>query len=355
MAYFNLSGQSRVINVREALEQYLLSEVPKPITISSDISDVFYPLRYLPVVLKDRTTSDGIVMVKGTIAGIVGQIESNSSASFRFPINSGISQTGINILPVATDMLTGGTVGIDASNNYWGYPDDHIGVIVPANGGSNATYTYTTLDEEIGVFKYDGSYAKTDDTITIPANRPIGVTMTTIMQDARGKYLNYYNPANRAYGLQTTGYLNVPFVNWGKIVMDGLATGNFQDHDAYDAVVKIFPFCYANTATLYNGMWATSDLYGRFIVSSSDNMTIQTVGKFVAADFRLPKTLSQYIDSAPGSHIKGTNTGGLDKTLFAFISLILEEITGTAPTIGDVVNAVTSGYVGEARILLMLS
>lgn len=357
MTYFNFGGQSRVINVREALDMYLKSDVPKPITISSDLSDVFYPLKYLPVVALDKSTNDGIVMVKGTIASLVGQIEINDTPSYRFPINSGVTGTGINVLPIAQDVVNGGTVGISAKNGYWGYADDHIAVIVPANGGSDATYNYTSYDVEVGTYKYDGTLATASDTIVIPANRPIGVTMTTIFQDARGKYINYYNPANKAYGLQTTGYLSVPFVNVPKMIADGIISATtFNSTAAYNAVKTLFPFCYINSnTTLYNGMWVESDSYGRFVISSDTAPSIQTVGKFVAADFRMPKNLSEYVDSAPGSHIKGTNTGGLDKTLFAFITLILTAINGTEPTISDVVNAVTNGYIGEARILLMLS
>lgn len=356
--YIDLSKLQGRINIAAALEQYLQSNVPKDIRVSEHLSEVFYPLPSLPVVAQDVTTKDGIVMVKGTLVGLVGQIEANSSPSFRFaiPSDSGGTDTGIGVIPIAEDYVNGGTLTVSAFNSHWGYADDHIAVIVPANGGNAVSYSYTTYDVTLGTYLYTGTLATTRDTITIPANKPIGVTMTHIMQDARGRKLNYYNRDNRPFGLYTDGYLDITFINWPKFATALSDTGTFSASAGYDAIKSLFPFCYVDDSgtSVSNGMWVNSDTYGRFVVDTGSTFGIQTVGKFIAADFKMPKQLDAYIDNHLGSTLRGTMTGGIEENVFVIASLIGTAMTGSTPTISTVVNWVKTGCIGRARILLML-
>lgn len=378
---FNFKQISTRVNIRRALDKYLSSDVPRPTIISDDLNEVFFPLKFLPVVALDKSTDDGLVMVKGTILSMIGQIEvNNSSTTYRFPIGTDTGttyDTGIANIPISENMYTGNTNTISTSNSYWGYPDDHIGVVVPANGGSNVTYSYTTYDEDLGTYKPDGSEVSdaTSDDITIAANRPLGIAMTHIMQDSRGKYLNYYNPTNKAFAVHTKGYARVPFINWPKIVDDGASgilegstSDDFVDYttsagtSAYDAIKSLYAFAYINdyqmgANTISNGTWVISDTYGRFSVDiDATTFTNQTVGKFIALDSRLPKDLMEYVDGPIQSGLTGTNTGGIEKTLFLVASTVMRALNdGTAPTIAEVVDAVQAGYFGEATILIMLS
>lgn len=366
MYYLNFNGLTSKIDVRAALDKYLDDDIAKPVVIAKDISDIFYPLKYLPGVIITKSHDNGIVMVKGTISSMIGQIEVNGgdSGNFRFPLVSDSGETyGKGKLPLGDDMLNGGVNNVGALNTYLGYPDDHIGVIVPCNGGTNTDYTYTAYDETLGTYKYDGDQASTGDTITILANKPIGITSTHVLQDSRGKYLNNVAPGNKAIVLHTRGYLSIPFVNWTKMASDNSITDNFNATTAYDAVKKLFPFAYINDYNgdePVNGVLLRSDAYGRFVMQDTTGtysaaVSDQTVGRLVGVDFNYPKNFYNYADTPINSKVGGTDTLGVPKQLFVFAVLILTKILGTAPTRAQVLDAIQSAHLGYARIMLTLS
>ena len=357
MRYFDFQNLSSKINIRRATSRYLRSDVPEDIVISGGMTmaEVFWPSKYLPIVFKDQSTEDGIVAVKGTIMALVGQMGYFNSESIYHPIPVDTGTTGISTIPLGVDYAAASSVNtISSTNSYWAYPADHLGTMVIANGGSASTHTYTSYDEELGTIGIDENAVAAGDTIVLPANRPLGIAMSHIMSDVRGREINYNPPGSRAMSVYRQGYLNMPYVNWAKVVETYTGeSGNFSASDSYALLKSKFPFAYCESDSTYPtvGDYVVSDVNGRFVVDGSiTTSTRQTVGKLVAVDFKQPKDLLEFVDNKIGSGLAGTNTGGTPEVLFLVAGTVLEDVAGATPTISEVVDAVKAGLFGMARI-----
>jgi hypothetical protein len=151
-------------------------------------SQVYIPHRSLKVKFQDRSTDQYVVIPKGRIVSAL-QVK-NSAGS--------VDTGGVD--------FEGNAVSIDQDQSYFGVSRNTAGLIVPANGGTATTYTYTASDVSAGV-----PDAAVDGTYQVAANAPIGVVFKDVFQDIRGQSLNYDTFKN--YGILTQQHLAIPFVD----------------------------------------------------------------------------------------------------------------------------------------------
>jgi len=294
--------------------------------------DSFYAYKYLPIRKLDTDLQDGIVLLKGTI---VSMAPASDEASGYMPSSD-------NLFPVFSDK-NGNIVTTAVDNTYFGYERGIKGALVPANGGSNATYTYRTIDEG-RTFKDKENYASAGDTITIPANKPIGIVYMHVFQDLRGMWLNY---GIQGYvGILLKNEIQIPFVN---LDADFGSMFESETDKGYQAVMDHYVFLRLASGAA-PGDLIVPDLYGKYQISSSSNWTNQTVGRLLTLDIRWPQGGLEYVRTFPESEMPGDQTGGISYELYDFVKRALTAVTGSTPSKSDIIEAIQAGYFGVANI-----
>lgn len=313
-----------------------------------------YPYKYLPVMVIDNATDEGIVLVKGTIVSLV----TNQTSTF-----PGIPASGIPVpqtsgaIPVTGDATTTAVDWITANvdDDFFGYDQSVIGLLVPANGGTQASIPRSSLDGTVGTFA-----VSSDSPLTLGANIPVGVVYQDVYQDIRGFNLNYQ--MHDVYGFACRGFINVPFVNTNQVTNFGSSadtqTATLSTGSRYYKTWRKYAFFYFSGAAGGGaaGQAVTSDLLGKFVpqgTGATTTRTVQTVGLLKACDSRFPKDLVATVQTYTGSKVTGTDTAGLPSMLYHFAKDVLEA-DGTVRTASAVLARVQAGDFGLARISLDL-
>lgn len=335
--------------------------------------------KYLPVQLYDVTTEDYVVIPKGRIVSALSTEDSVPVSGIVYPVSSGSVNIGFEASELGGALLT---AKID--DNYFGY-DSHInGLLVPCNGGVQATGYYTTNDVTAGTVTISGTVAAAGGAIVTPASCPIGVVFHDWYQDIRGRYLNYTMHADGGHVL-TDWFVEVPYV---KVYNAGSYSGVNPQYDNTSATNTTWytinsQYTYLtvnqnNSDVFRNGVLVTSDLIGNYKIQSVTTVTAlpasgsapsaisigsaynnvytnQTVGKILEIDNRWPKDGLEDVQTYPRSGMPGTQTAGMPKFLFDFVYDCIRIGTGTAPTVEGVYDAIRSGAFGVVRIQLQVS
>jgi len=349
MDYIELFGRTRNMPFKPLPDKYAESSFRNMIlyTEGASITMASYPAKFLPVVFKDISTDDPIVITKGTIVGVLGPF---STGGIPVPADNGT-------IPVYTDAVTGDIVSLSLDDSFWGYPDSVCGLLFPATDdtGSDVTYTYTYLDEEFGIYKADKTAAKAGDSFTVSNIRPVGVVISDVYADLRGKYLNYTPTYNNITRVVVNGYIGIPFVNVTDF--DSNFTTPFINGTSgvYFELAPLFSFLYGAKTDLLCGKQVMSDMYGKFkIFDPGTNYSDWKVGRICELDTRFPKSMAQHADSYPESYVTGTDTMGIPSFLYGFASVAMYISNGTEPSRQDVYNAIRSGIFGIAKIYIDL-
>ena len=329
---FNLTGNFPNQPVRRAPSKYDQEQLTGYLEVGdhrASTVDVFYPYKYLPIRRLDVSSQDGIVLLKGTIIAVT-----HASDSLYLPDPS-------EEIPVFQNALTSATVTVPMDDTYFGYERGVKATIVPANGGNAATYTYRTADTT-RTFKNKTSLANAGDTITIPANRPIGVAQFNYFQDMRGFNLNY--DFQKYVALLLKNEISVPYVDTSKV------SGYFDSEtsNGYVACMDNYVFLRIDLTSVAEGTFVRPDLYGKYV--ASDTCDVQTVGRVISLDCRFPHSGLQWVKTYYLSGMTGTETGGIPYHLYQFAFLALQVILGTTPTHDDVTDAIHLGWFGLAHI-----
>lgn len=316
-------------------------------------AEYFAPYKYLPVMEKDITHEDYVIIPKGRILG---------SLSVYDNVAGGITGLGgSGTLYGFNDQVNGGVGSYSQNQSYFGYDDYISNLLVPANGGAEATYYYTTLDEAAGTLTNSGTYAAAGDTLVLPANAPVGVAFHDWFQDIRGKWLNYRMWPDGGHIL-TDWYVEVPYVIEASGVTNSLRSAANDTANKRAATFNVFSQ-YAYMSIAYNdtfkpGIFIQSDAMGNYMPQGAGSLTQsktnQTVGKLIGIDTKFPKSMLNEVQTYPGSRMPGTQTAGLPGFLFEFV-VAAEIAAGNTPTIESALTAVQSGKYGVARIQLLVS
>lgn len=195
-----------------------------------------------------------------------------------------------------------------------------LGVLVPSNGGADATDTYTINDQNAGVRDTNGNLVVAGQTYTRVANEPIGLAYVDMFQDIRGRYLNYQIQPD-ALGILCRRTIELPY-----FTHTDLGTSTFSVAQAA-VQAKVGGLAYGGTATapsvtysthddLQNGNWMMSDANGKFVKWDGVDVK-QVVGQTILVDTNYPKDLLQFVQTYPLSEMPGSETGGFPGLLAA--------------------------------------
>jgi len=370
----NFDPSSRNVPIRARLDKYAESRLRPNITTSPGIfSDRPYPPYVaLPVAFQDVTTTDWVVIPKGTIVSALTNVSADPavgelSGVYRIgdPDLSGIVHLGLGVDGTMREVY------IDST--YWGYEEYIAGLMVPCNGGTASNWPYTT-DDVSQTIAASGSYITAANVVagwTLPlgANYPLGVAYQDVYQDLEGRYLNYELHNRSMFGIVHDHVIEIPYINLNKWGTDKLEGGLLQGktfspadvtvanaNDLYGAMYRKHAFAYfTNETTMQPGMFLKSDSYGKFMTFTDDSSgEAQIVGKIVVTDTRFPKGALEYVDTYPQSRVPGTDTGGLPYILYVFVYDLLVE-SGITPTLNQVLKAVQGGGVGMITINLQVA
>jgi hypothetical protein len=317
-------------------------------------AEYFAPYKYLPVLEKDVTHEDFVVIPKGRILGSVSVYDLDPAGGIKSVPDSGVVYGFDN-------QLTGNVGSYSQDGSYFGYDEYISNLLVPANGGVASELFYTALDVEAGTLKSDGTYAVAGEKVDLPANAPVGVAFHDWFQDIRGKYLNYNMWQDGGHVL-TDWYIEVPYVREADDVAQSIrsvAAQTAADRAAYAGVYSQYAYLtIVDGDNFQPGIFVKSDALGNYMPQDAGSVdtakTNQTVGKLVGIDTRFPKSMLDEVQTYPGSRMPGTQTAGLPSFLFEFV-IATEIAQGEDPTIEDALKLVQSGKYGVARIQLLVS
>ena len=302
---------------------------------------------------KERAQEKPIVLVKGTIVSLL----TDQTVVTDGMVNPAASGTIPGYAEVGTDSLpTGSIVDYSIDDSYFGYDDDVVSLLVPANGGAQSTLSYTALDTSLNPYKSEG-----DSDLTLAANLPAGIVYHDVYLDERGAHLNY--ELQDAVGVACAGMIWLPCVDIDKvnnnIASGGKAFGNAAGianattNAGYNAVYKKVAFAAfdSNSNEGVSGAYLKSDLFGRFVYEGVAAPTSQTVGKVVATDSRYPKEIMDEIRTYPGLQTPNVKTAGIPTDLYVFVKDVMTAVDST-PSATDIRDAIRSGAFGYMRIKL---
>lgn len=344
-------------------------------------AEYFAPYKFLPAQFQDVETQDYAAILKGRVVSALSSENAATLSGIVYPNSSGEIPIGYPAPEYGSDRID---VSIDS---FWGYDEYTCGLLVPCNGGVDFSGYYTAADVAAQTLSVanGGSIAVASGAFNLPANIPIGVAFTDWYQDIRGKYLNYQIHGDGGHVL-TDWYVEVPYI---KVQTDGSMSGvtpqllnaNYANLIKYYDINKKFTYLSVGEArfgdTFRVGSFVQSDLIGNYklqnpISSITVNVsgglltdlgynaynqpkTIQTVGKILAIDNRMPKGSLEDVLTYPRSGMPGSQTAGMIKVLFDFAFECIRIGTGTEPSIADVYAAIRQGWFGLARINLSIS
>jgi len=315
--------------------------------------------RYLPVLQQDVTTKDFIVLPKGRIVAAVSSEDSTPSGAMVTPSGDGSVYTFTSAID---STIT--SVGIDDS--YFGYDEYINGLLVPCNGGTANTASgvwYTANDVTAGTLLPAGTAATAGTAFALPANMPIGVVYHDWFQDIRGQYLNYAMWQDGG-NILCDWFVQVPYVKVNAAGHTPVVTNTTSYVSYLDkySVNKKFTYLAVNNGTdiFRPGVFVYSDQIGNYKIqggasAATQTKNTQTVGRLLGIDNRFPKSGLEDVQTYPGSGMPGTQTAGLPKFLFDFVTAVMSLDSATAPSVETVYDLVRAGYFGVARIQLMVA
>jgi hypothetical protein len=303
---------------------------------------------------KDITTEDYIVIPKGRIVSSVTTEDSQPSGGMIYPSGDGSIHTFRSQVDSSFNTA-------DIDNSYFGYDEYITNLIVPANGGTLSRIYYTANDVAAYTVHISGGYANAGEEFYVPVNYPVGVVYHDWYQDVAGKYLNYRMWPDGGHVL-CDWYVEVPYVKTtaggdsstlGSGVTPVATNADVTSWNANFDVNKKFTYLEVNmdSDTFQPGVWINSDLIGNYNIEGTSDPTIQTVGRLIGIDNRFPKSGIEDVQTYPGSRMPGTQTAGLPSHLFEFV-VACQTLTGTIPTVEEVLGYVRAGFYGVARIML---
>jgi len=309
--------------------------------------------KYLPAQFKDINTEDYVAIPKGRVVSSI-------------PVGSGNVYIGFE---GSYSGAKGSAIAVGKTTHF-GYAPEVTNLLVPANGGIALDGFYSSRDAlgEAETIKSNGVIAREDDSFTLEANAPIGVTFTDIYQDVRGKWINYENQRNM-FAILSEGFMQVPFIDYSAL---GAASGccprptnsdseSFAKWSGVNSWFTYMAFDSKNEDIAF-GAQIVPDLLGNYALQGAASGTTvlttprtpQTIGRLMALDVKFPKNGMEDVLTAPRSGMTGSQTAGIDKNLFDFAWNCLYYGTDAQPTIEEVYNAVRSGAFGIARFQLSI-
>ena len=362
--HFTLTGAVPRMDLKQLSAQWLESNIRGPHALSSEETPAvpYYPFRWLPALQYFDTLSrmrEGICILKGSIVSSLHMLTAQNINA----INGNQAPWSTNQAWALFTPADGGAVQpITLENSINAYGSDVHSLLVPANGGTQADLEMTALDVSMGRLRPDGTAVAAGDTITLPANIPIGLVMDDIYVDYRGQFLNYqpegklltnvYKQMEVVYPYVDVAAFDGNYANAGKEWLTPVTGAKL----AVDPFFRYFYFDAA--ATTANGMKVVSDLAGNpYCPTAPITDPYQIVGALDGLNPKQPHSLNDLHDSMLGSGMTGTDTAGVEAELFWFVwAAILAGGVYTPTNPGNtlnrqlVLNAIRAGQFGWATL-----
>lgn len=198
-----------------------------------------------------------------------------------------------------------------------------LATVVPANGGSANTWTYTINDQNAAVIDTNGNLATAGETVTNVANEPFAVAPYDMFQNIKGRYLNYQIQPD-ALAVVTRRTIELPYFTY-----QDLGNPSTVANAVAAMLPKVYGAAYASTGNassitytsnthdnIQNGNWLMSDPNGKFVKWDGVDYK-QVCGQALLVDTNFPKDLLQYVQTYPMSEVPGSETGGYPALLAA--------------------------------------
>lgn len=315
----------------------------------------FYPVRVAPAASIDKDAEWPIIMPAGSIVSVLDLKDASQYISG--DAEAGILPSGM--INVSISETTGEALKKNINHVY----DKEIpGLITICNGGTQHADPYEDEDGENGIIDIDGNIASTVSAdYTRSANVPMGIAFHRVPADMRMRYLNYDagNEVSVGNTIMIGGEITIPYVIIYSTVQGDRDTVQAAIRNAVDNKHQ-YLWTSVNTtdsevasASVKSSVELKSDIMGKFtkFVRASDNSTDnQYFGKIISLRNRIPYNMDEWIDSFPGSGMKGTDTGGLSSRMFNFVKSIIVasgiKTTGITGTIAQVKSAL-GGFEAE--------
>jgi len=275
----------------------------------------YYPVRCTPSIGVNLDSEVPFIMAAGDIVSIK---EVRSKAAYLAADSEcGILTSGM--VPLSLNVETGAVMSKDID---FVYPRDMSGFIVKANGGVQATDTYSANDVTYGILTGAGAVPTAGSTTYVrTANKPSGIVGSKVISDMKHRYLNY-DTKTSGYSIIPAGIITIPVITVsGSGVTDTVINAVKTAVDVKHQYVLLSGT--SDTDATILAMSAApvklmSSSNGKFIKYDAVDAD-QLFGKILEKRVRLPYDMSAVDDSFPASSIKGTDTAGLSKRLYAFI------------------------------------
>ena len=268
---------------------------------------------------------------------------------------------------VSAITSNGGADVIGDGSTYYGVGKGVMGLIVPANGGTqrDVSAAYDKAGCEASGLVWNGSDCAT---LNLDANSPIGVVEHDVFMNEADAALNY-NSRNKNWGVLSHQLVKVPYVDCTAYNNNaGLNDHSIDNPDSmgtegagYLALEKKYSFMVSSgkSGKGLAGALIAPDHYGNY--AEVTTVTAQNVGKLMGVDYRFNKDLmdtvqSKWEDDAAYA-TSGTGTKGIPQFLydFAYEALLADATYTIDPlTVGNDIYTmcVTDKIFGEAWILL---
>jgi hypothetical protein len=277
----------------------------------------YYPPKCTPSVSVDTDSEYPVLMPAGTIISLADIKPANA-----YSTNDTVAGILTSGQVAVSQNVSDGSVMTKSIDFLYG--KDVAGFFVKANGGNEATDTYQTADVTCGILTIAGATPTAGATTYVrTANKPFGIVGSRVVGDLRYRYLNYEFEA-KGYSIIPAGVITLPVV----MVYGSGNTGTVMTaiQSAVDAKHQYIMLSGTVEATVLakpaSGLKLMPNLQGKFVEYDSVDAD-QCFGKVLEKRVRMPFGMSEYEDSFPGSQIRGTDTGGLSKRMYTFISSCL--------------------------------
>jgi len=194
--------------------------------------------------------------------------------------------------------------------------------LVPCNGGTGATDTYTINDLNAGVLsKNTSALCQPGETYSRAANKPLGITPVDIYQNIHGRYLNY-QAQGKGLGIVRQVVVDVPYFDWTALGEPGSEAAAIVL-----AKSKVGQLAYAQTeaGNLVGGDSIMSDANGK-LIKWDESSVMQKIGQVLYIDADFPKDMLDKVLTYPFSEMPGSETGGMPGNLAAVGAVKLARI-----------------------------
>jgi len=338
----------------------MLRELPERYTFMDGLETVieqnwmeygaYRPHRFLPSYNVSLQDQEGRVIHHGQVVSSINIKEGDGD----WEQAAGLDSSGWFYHGIGFNGSIAGNVA-----DLYGYDRTIDGVLVPCNGTNAVISDHITAgDVEIKRVLSDGTLAVTANVNTKVAiqraanMKPVGVITGPAMRETAGANIAY-RMATAALSICKFGVLHIPYAITNAARINGVSKQPGTGDTGYTSVYNRHQFLtVTNAALMVPETPVRLDGNGHLILTADAATYPTQFGRIISWTNDTYQDLRSHVDTFPegGLNVPGTMTGGLDRRLFDFVSLI-RTAQGQTTEITDIVADVDAGYYGMIKIM----